>query len=143
VARTRRRQRDPAADPGASDYWAKHPPHGRPGHPLGTVYLLHFAKPLWGIRHYIGWTSNLRRRIHQHANGLGSTTTRDFFTHNIPFTVARLWHNSTDLLEQQLIRAGADRYCPICGYESAMHRTWDQGRAEIKELGLIANPEWF
>jgi len=122
----------------------KSPWRGPRGHPLGTVYLLHYAEPLWEIRHYIGWTRNLRHRIWQHANGFGSITTYGFYRHDIPFAIARLWHDSSDVLEQQLIHAGADRYCPICGYQGAqsraMYGSWETGRAELEALGL--DPEW-
>jgi len=38
----------------------------------GTVYLLHFDQPYKHARHYVGWASNVRRRLAEHEAGRGA-----------------------------------------------------------------------
>ena len=63
-----------------------------------TVYILHFDKPYKGIRHYTGYTIDLRN---------GSD-----------FTVVRIWtvatHREAREKELKIKRAGARKYCPLC-----------------------------
>ena len=41
----------------------------------GTVYLLHFERPYKGkMRHYLGWTSDLERRLANHRQGTACAT---------------------------------------------------------------------
>jgi predicted GIY-YIG superfamily endonuclease len=105
--------------------------------PLGTVYLLHFARPLPSRRHYVGWTENLPRRIRQHATGTGAAETRRFAQACIPFAIARLWSNGTTELEQQITREGAALHCPICEQQRNLQLEWDRGQAELEAVGLL------
>lgn len=109
---------------------------------LGTVYLLHFARPLKGIQHYVGWTENLPRRIRQHSTGEGSITTRLFANARIPFAVACLWHDAPLSFESAMIsrvRHTAEEYCPICADEY----DYDRGLAELEAVGLVSDSEWL
>ena len=38
----------------------------------GTVYLLHFDQPYKHARHYVGWASNVKRRLAEHEAGRGA-----------------------------------------------------------------------
>ena len=92
----------------------------QPGRPEAVVYLLHFDRPYQGsMRHYVGWTRNLDKRIEQHRAGdVGSATTRRAFEQGIGFVVARTWPATRDL-EQRIKKCGIAKYCPLCPRRSA------------------------
>lgn len=87
-----------------------HPQH----HPSGTIYLLHFSQPYKHARHYIGFTTDLPKRIHQHLTGHGARLMEVVTAAGIGWTLARTW-NGTRTFERQLKdRHNAPRLCPIC-----------------------------
>jgi predicted GIY-YIG superfamily endonuclease len=82
---------------------------------IGTVYLLHFARPYWGPkRHYVGFTRNLPQRLRAHREGDGRVTTRRAFDQGIGFTLTRVWWPGTLRLERQIKARGPVNYCPLC-----------------------------
>jgi predicted GIY-YIG superfamily endonuclease len=38
----------------------------------GTVYLLHFDRPLKHAKHYLGYANDLQARLEQHRSGNGA-----------------------------------------------------------------------
>ena len=113
---------------------------------LGTVYLLHFARPLHGIRHYVGWTTDLPKRIRRHAAAGGAAIPRLFAAAEIPFAIARLWPSETTLFERHIIRRihkDPTAWCPICEHQYRLLEQWAYGRAEIAALGLTIDPNWL
>ena len=84
-----------------------------------VVYLLHFDRPLRGIRHYTGVTTDLRRRIEAHALGRsGARTTKQFIDAGIGFVVARTWAFEDQAEARKYERVAKRRWsgeaCPIC-----------------------------
>jgi predicted GIY-YIG superfamily endonuclease len=80
----------------------------------GIIYLLHFERPYHGpMRHYVGFTDDLDRRLERHREGKGGKTTRRAFDQGISFTLARTWSGSLSL-ERQIKSRGPSNYCPLC-----------------------------
>lgn len=81
------------------------------------MYLLHFEKPVDKRRHYIGSTRHdrLARRMHEHASGLGSKTTKTIIRAGGGFWLTRLWSISSRAEEYRRKRQGHYEYsCSIC-----------------------------
>lgn len=79
-----------------------------------TVYLLHFDRRYAHAGHYIGSTSNLERRIHQHRKGRGARLLEVVSQAGIDFTVSRTWEGDRKKERQLKNRGGASRLCPLC-----------------------------
>lgn len=47
-------------------------PPRRPGWGTATIYVLHFTKPIDHRKHYVGYTTDLDRRLAQHRSGEGA-----------------------------------------------------------------------
>ena len=84
----------------------------------GTIYLLHFSKPYYHVRHYIGWTTNLTKRLAQHRKGQGARLLQVIIEHGITFTLARTWIGDRHLERKLKNRHNAPKLCPICRKES-------------------------
>jgi predicted GIY-YIG superfamily endonuclease len=83
----------------------------------GTIYLLHFARPYGHARHYLGWTNNLERRLHQHREGLAGAgrLPQVFHAAGIPFELARTWEGDRNRERALKRQGGHSRKCPLCG----------------------------
>ncbi len=80
-----------------------------------VVYLLHFERPYHHARHYLGTTSNLRRRLAEHEAGRGARLLAVVQAAGIGWELARLWPGGR-ARERQLKRQGGHaRLCPLCG----------------------------
>ena len=101
--------------------------NGRPmtnqlGTSPGTVYLLHFDRPIGSTNprgragHYIGWAALLEARITTHT--LGNCNSAKIIRHlkqlGIGFTVARTWPGDRLLEKAMKARKCAPRLCPLC-----------------------------
>ena len=90
------------------------------------VYLVHFAQPYVdpngrAVRHYIGYSERLARRMAHHRAGSGSAFLRAVAQAGITFSVARVWTPGTRQLERRLKnQKHSDRMCPVCCPE-----TWE------------------
>ena len=82
----------------------------------GTVYLIHFKTPYFHAKHYLGWTTNVDKRINVHKKGLGSRLLQVIKGEGIDWKVSRLWQNVTRRFERHLkeVRKNAPQLCPIC-----------------------------
>ena len=79
------------------------------------VYLIHFEKPLAHSRHYIGWTSNLEKRLAHHKNGTGARILLALNLAGIAWKVVRTWPEADGHFERQLHNyKNSPRLCPIC-----------------------------
>lgn len=82
---------------------------------VGIVYLLHFSRPYYHARHYMGFTLNLHRRLVTHRRGAGSPLVAAVIDVGIELFLARTWSHATRALEKRGKRYGATaRFCPIC-----------------------------
>lgn len=80
----------------------------------GTVYLLHFERPYYHARHYVGWTTNLASRMRRHRSGAGSPLVRAVIEEGIEFQLARVWHNVSRRFERRCHATHNVELCPIC-----------------------------
>lgn len=84
----------------------------------GTVYLLHFSRPLKHAKHYLGYTKvgmEIRLIEHRDAKGRGARLTQVAIENGISLALARVWKNKGRKFERQLKnRKNAKRLCPIC-----------------------------
>jgi predicted GIY-YIG superfamily endonuclease len=84
----------------------------------GTVYLLHFERPYKHARHYLGFATDLERRLELHRRGQGARLMEVIAAAGIGFTVARTWEGDRHF-ERRLKRRhnSPARLCPICRTE--------------------------
>lgn len=90
----------------------------------GTVYLLHYQEeignldnPLGRARHYIGFATNLEKRLRQHRRGKsGAGIVRAFHANGIKFKLARKWIGADRNFEKylKLSYKKTTRFCPLC-----------------------------
>lgn len=79
------------------------------------VYLLHFMTPYHHAQHYIGYASNIPKRVEMHRSGKGARLTQVVTDAGIGILLVRYWQNQGKDFERQLKnRKNAKRYCPIC-----------------------------
>ena len=83
-----------------------------------VVYLLHFHDPIsthHTSQHYLGWADDAKRRISEHAVGVGARFTEVAKERNISFELVRLWLNSGRTYERKLKnQKSAKDFCRIC-----------------------------
>ncbi len=86
---------------------------------MNWLYLLHFDIPLAHARHYAGATTDLERRLADHAAGNGAVLLRHLLTIGTGWKLAKLW-TSEEALPFEVERTlksqhNGPRYCPLCG----------------------------
>jgi hypothetical protein len=85
------------------------------GLPVGTAYLLHFRHPYRHARHYLGFATNLNRRLAWHLKGWGSPLLRAVIEAGIDIYLVRTWQQVTVKFERRgHRRRHSDTWCPIC-----------------------------
>ena len=87
----------------------------------GTVYLIHFDRPIGNpdnpraqAQHYIGWTESLADRMLAHFKGHGSAIMAYLSGSKIGWQVARTWEGNRRLERKLKNRKNAKMFCPIC-----------------------------
>lgn len=87
-----------------------------------TVYLIHFNRRLKHAGHYIGFTTDLDKRLTDHLCGQGARLMEVLMLSKIEWKLARTWRGDRKL-ERRLKRwNGAASFCPFCSGKSAMRR---------------------
>lgn len=98
--------------------------HPRTGEPntgvMGTVYMLHFNRPVRHARHYRGWAhvDKLDERLAHHAAGTGAKLTALAVRLGIGWQVALTMPGDKHLERKMHNVGGAAKICPICKGES-------------------------
>ncbi len=89
--------------------------------PQGTIYLLHFDRPLAHAQHYVGFAVNVEARIKSHRKGTGARLPAVFAELGIGFTVAHTWPG--DRTEERRIKnmRSSPKLCPICRQNKRSH----------------------
>lgn len=116
---------------------------------MGYVYLLHFERPINPERpaqHYLGWASDLARRIEQHARGRRynsrgghtgcSRLCEVAHERDNPFQVVRVWEGDRELERRLKGWKQMKRYCPICGRNHRLRGVEELSAEEIEEALL-------
>ncbi len=91
---------------------------------VGTVYMLHFTRPYYHARHYLGFATKLERRLINHLSGRGSPLVRAVVEAGIEVFLARRWDQVTSKLERRGHDDSGYRLatCPICSGPRAYGR---------------------
>jgi predicted GIY-YIG superfamily endonuclease len=89
---------------------------------LTTVYLIHFNKAYRHARHYIGFTTNLDKRITDHLCGMGARLMEVITNAGIEWRVARTWRGDRRLERRLKDWHNAALLCPLCSGKEAMSR---------------------
>jgi predicted GIY-YIG superfamily endonuclease len=87
-----------------------------------TVYLIHFNKAYRHARHYIGFTTNLDKRITDHLCGMGARLMEVITNAGIEWRVARTWQGDRRLERRLKGWHNAALLCPLCSGKEAMSR---------------------
>jgi predicted GIY-YIG superfamily endonuclease len=89
---------------------------------VGTIYLLHFTKPVGrGHRHYLGWSADPLRRLKRHQAGFGAQETKRALAEGARLIMVQTWPG-TPRLEAQIKnwcrrhRVGFAGLCPKCAH---------------------------
>lgn len=100
---------------------------------IGTVYLIHFARPYGHARHYLGWTENLTQRIEAHRKGQGGRLLAVVIAAGIGWEVARVWEGVTKAKERELKKwNGSGKLCPVCRKENKHERKTSKEKPQGK-----------
>jgi hypothetical protein len=87
----------------------------RLGHIIGSVYLLHFGRAVNGARHYLGFSTNIPKRLKEHKAGRGSPLVGEAAKRGISIRAVRVWRKKDGYFEQDLKRNFAlAELCPKC-----------------------------
>lgn len=87
----------------------------RLGHITGSVYLVHMTRALHGARHYLGFSTDVRKRVARHKQGRGTPLLGEATRRGIPWRVVRTWRGRDGYFEQELKRSGPlAGLCPVC-----------------------------
>lgn len=85
---------------------------------MAYCYLIHLERAVGEghRRHYIGFTSDLKRRIEEHRgrDGKGAAMLRSANNHGVPWRVVRVWKDANHEAEKLLKAMGAKNLCPVC-----------------------------
>ena len=77
-------------------------------------YLLHFDRPIYGAQHYLGWATNVARRVAVHHRGRGARLVAQALSAGIHVDLVRVWPDVDQAKERALKRNGPKSYCPKC-----------------------------
>lgn len=83
-------------------------------------YLIHFDRPYRHARHYIGFTRNLRLRLHTYLRGRRRQHRRNnalmaaVHKAGIEWTPVLIWPGEDHRFERHLKQSSGIRHCPIC-----------------------------
>ncbi len=106
---------------------------------VGTVYLLHFSRPYYHARHYIGFSTRLEARIREHRRGQGSPLVAAVVESGLEIFIARRWERVTRAFERRLHVMhephGITHGCPIC-LGPRVYRRWQPRRDPATGIGV-------
>lgn len=102
-----------------------------------VCYLIHFDNPVGGSKaqHYLGFATDLPRRIAQHRASKGSAITARANHLGIGWQVVRVWRNADLDAEQALKSMLPKNLCPHCNIRVQRQKqrliNQGQGRATL------------
>jgi predicted GIY-YIG superfamily endonuclease len=79
-----------------------------------VCYLIHFDTPYRHARHYLGTTSRLTSRLHEHQTGAGARLMEVVTGAGISWRLARLWRGGRRIERELKNKKRAPALCPIC-----------------------------
>ncbi len=87
---------------------------------LGTVYLLHFSdRTAAGHQHYLGWTTDLPKRLARHRAGRGAEETKKAIDEGLKLKLAQSWRGTLAderrvKDERKAVKRSFGCLCPYC-----------------------------
>jgi predicted GIY-YIG superfamily endonuclease len=85
-----------------------------------VCYLIHFEDRLHHAGHYLGYTTNLEKRIERHRNSQSAKLLIAINKLGIKWDVVRTWINGSPQLERKLKnRHNGPQLCPICALRNS------------------------
>jgi predicted GIY-YIG superfamily endonuclease len=88
---------------------------------MGVTYLIHFDRPYYHARHYVGTTQDLDARLDLHRRGDGARLLDAVNQAGIGWSVARTWTDGMDTYQERrafelrIKRQKKTRlFCPSC-----------------------------
>jgi len=87
------------------------------------VYLIHFDKPLYHARHYVGFSEELFKRLQKHRAGQGAAFMRAIEKHGISWHVSRIWDGDRAFERMLKDQHNASHLCPMCIQEKIFEKT--------------------
>lgn len=81
---------------------------------IGTVYLLHFERPLRHAQHYLGWALDHEARLRDHLAGKGSRLVAAVVAAGIGVELVRTWEGVDRHFERSLKNGSHRHHCPRC-----------------------------
>jgi predicted GIY-YIG superfamily endonuclease len=89
----------------------------------GTIYLIHFDRPYKHAGHYLGYASDLEKRLERHRKGRGSRLLDVIQKEGIDWEVVRTWSPAGPVVEAELKRYHNNRLLsPICRHQALSER---------------------
>jgi predicted GIY-YIG superfamily endonuclease len=92
-----------------------------------TVYLIHFRKPFKHARHYLGFSTDLDKRLTDHLAGMGARLMEVVTAAGIQWKLVRTWPGDRELERRLKNRKEAPKLCPICN-PKAFNRAKEKAR---------------
>jgi len=92
----------------------------------GTVYLLHFSdRTVGGHQHYLGWTTDVAKRLARHRAGRGAKETKRAVAEGLKLKLAQTWRGTPAderriKDERKRVRRSFGCLCPYCGTEDEL-----------------------
>lgn len=80
-------------------------------------YLIHFDRPYFHAKHYIGWSGDIEARFEEHKKGnSGVALIRAVVKAGIELRLARVWEDASRDDERRMKnwKNAGSRLCPIC-----------------------------
>jgi predicted GIY-YIG superfamily endonuclease len=90
---------------------------------VGTVYLIHFSgRTAAGHQHYLGWTTDLAKRLARHRAGRGAEETKKAVAEGLKLKLAQHWRGTPSderriKEERNRVKRSYGCLCPYCETE--------------------------
>ncbi len=104
-----------------------------------VCYLIHFDSPIGGSKaqHYIGFTTDLQKRVASHRAASGSGLTGRANKIGVSWRVVRVWRDADLESEKALKRLGGANLCPICSKMISRPSVKSRSRGERSENEMV------
>jgi predicted GIY-YIG superfamily endonuclease len=82
----------------------------------GYVYIIHLARPLAGSRsrHYVGFSTQVTKRLWHHRNNSGSNFLREANRQGIPYALVVVFRGTKKDERTLKNHKNTAKYCPCC-----------------------------
>lgn len=87
---------------------------------IAVVYLIHFNRAYKHARHYLGFSTDLDKRITDHLAGQGARLMEVVSGAGIEWKLARTWRGGRTLERRLKNRKDAPAICPLCSGKGAL-----------------------